>query len=267
MTVKPFLKWVGGKQKLTDTIIKRIPKFNNYFEPFLGGGAVFLSVIENANNSCLSNSKFFLSDLNDELINLWDCVINNSNELINSLDKFPKERDEEFYYKIRSQTPINNIERSSRLIYLNKMCFNGLYRVNSKGKFNVPIGSYNKFNNPSENILSVSNNVKELDLEIESCSYEVSFDRAKEGDFIYIDPPYCSSYNQYTSSSFSQEKLSLACKDLDRRGVKFLLSNKATDNIMELYKDFNISIIKAFHSVSAKSSTRKKIEEVLISNF
>ncbi len=253
---KSFLKWVGSKYKILDDILSLIPTHNNYFEPFLGGGCVFLNV----GSKC--NGTFNLSDLNQELMLSWKEVKNRPQELIEELELLPKEWSIKDYYSIRDE-----IESASRMIYLNKMCFNGLYRLNRSGKFNVPIGSKREFSPPLKQIEEVSDYLKEIKTNFVCKSYEYILSEVKEGDFVYLDPPYCSSYNGYVGKGFSQEDLAQFCKKLHDKGVKFLLSNRRTEKIEKLYREFNMKSLDVFHSIGSKAGSRKKVSEVLIYNF
>ena len=271
--MKPILKWVGGKTQLLNEIEKRIPKkFNNYFEPFIGGGAVcFNFEFDNAS----------INDFNPELANLYNVIKTKPFELIQDLKKH--KNDSEYYYQIRAldrnkeiYNALLDIEKASRIIFLNKTCFNGLYRVNSKGEFNVPFG---KYSNPKicdeENLLKLSNYFKIFDIKITNLDFEEALKEAEKDDFVYLDPPYepiseTSSFTSYNANGFNQEeqkRLKKVCDELTKKGVKWLLSNSASPFILELYKDYNIEFVKAKRSINSKGNKRGQINEILIKNY
>ncbi len=275
--VKPFLKWAGGKRQLLPELLKYIPKdFNNYFEPFLGGGALFFELY---NLGFLENKKVYLSDINEELINTYKTIRDNPKELIIKLKEFKTNHNKEFYYKIRefdrdkNYKNLDNITKSARFIYLNKTCFNGLYRVNKKGYFNVPIGSYK---NPNildeENILAVSKALQNII--IKNFDYKEILKEVQSNDFIYLDPPYhplneTSSFTSYTKNEFLQKEQIELFKTLKELSDKcfILKSNSDTDFINKLYKDFKIEKILANRAINSKATNRGKILEVLIRNY
>ena len=267
---KPIIKWVGGKRQLLPSILERIPKtFNQYFEPFIGGGALFFE---------LNKKGSTISDYNKDLINLYKIVKNNPIELIEDLQKHINSS--EYYYKIRELdrtedfSSLSPIEKASRLIFLNKTCFNGLYRVNKKGQFNVP---YGKYKNPQwideENILKASELFKKT--KILNGDFEIIKPLIKKGDFIYLDPPYVplnntSNFTSYTDNGFSLEdqlRLKKFCDYIDSIGAYFLLSNSYTDFIIQNYKKYKIEAIMAKRSINAKGDKRGKVKEVLIRNY
>ena len=275
--VKPFLKWAGGKRQLLPELLKYIPKdFNNYFEPFLGGGALFFELY---NLGFLENKKVYLSDINEELINTYKTIRDNPKELIIKLKEFKTNHNKEFYYKIRefdrdkNYKNLDNITKSARFIYLNKTCFNGLYRVNKKGYFNVPIGSYK---NPNildeENILAVSKALQNII--IKNFDYKEILKEVQSNDFIYLDPPYhplneTSSFTSYTKNEFLQKEQIELFKTLKELSNKcfVLKSNSDTNFINKLYKDFKIEKILANRAINSKATNRGKILEVLIRNY
>ncbi len=266
----PIVKWVGGKRQLMFELLKNMPKsFNRYFEPFIGGGALFFELrLENA----------YISDMNEELINLYKIVKDNPEELIKDLYKHKVSK--EYYLAIRNidrtteYNRLTNIEKASRFIYLNRTCFNGLYRVNLQGQFNVPFGNYK---NPrivdEQNILNCSNLLKTT--EIKHSDFAEILNHVKKGDFVYFDPPYVplnetSSFTSYTKDGFDidmQFKLKDVCDELDSRGVKFLLSNSDTKLVNELYSNYEIKKVFASRAVNANADGRGKITEVLVRNY
>ena len=273
LKAKPFVKWVGGKRQLIPVFQKLFPKeFNNYHEPFLWAGAVFFAI---------QKKYSYLSDVNEELINAWQVVKENPLELISLLKTF--KYDKEFYLKIRAwdrednwQEKYSKIERAWRFIYLNRTCFNGLYRVNSKWQFNVPFG---KYKSPDfvqeENILNVSKLLNKTQAIIELASFEKVLENVKPWDFVYFDPPYdvlsdTANFTSYTQDGFWvewQKKLAEVFKKLDKMWVKVMLSNHNTPLINQLYKDYKIDIVWAKRAVNSKVEGRKGVEEVVVRNY
>jgi len=273
LKAKPFIKWVWWKRQLISQFQNLFPKeFNNYHEPFLGAGAVFFAI---------QKKYSYLSDINEELINAWLVVKNNPIELISLLKTFKYDKD--FYLQIRSwdreknwKEKYSNIERAARFIYLNRTCFNGLYRVNSKWQFNVPFW---KYKNPDfvqeENILNVSKLLNKTQAKIEVASFEKVLENANSGDFVYFDPPYdtltkTANFTNYTDDWFGKEwqvKLAEVFKKLDKMWVKVMLSNHNTPFIRELYKWFKFDIVKARRNVNSKWNWRGEIEEIVVRNY
>jgi DNA adenine methylase len=266
----PFLKWAGGKRQLLSQIDLYIPKsFNKYIEPFVGGGALFFYLLpKNA----------ILNDINQDLINTYRVIKENVSELITSLKKHKNE--EEYFYKIRSVDrnldefkTWSDVEKASRIIYLNRCCYNGLYRVNSKGYFNAPFG---KYKNPKicneENLKLVHKVLK--DVKLMNTSFELCLNYAKKDDFIYFDPPYVpisesANFTSYTKSSFKKEdqiKLFNVFKELDQKGCKLLLSNSYNEFILKLYKNYQINIVYAKRAINSNPDKRGEIKEILIIN-
>lgn len=271
LVARPFVKWVGGKAKLCGEISARVPKAHGtYFEPFLGGGAVFFSELP---------KKAILFDINVELINAYTVVRDDVEALIAELRKHPCE--EEYYYKLREADRKQSflewpaVKRAARLIYLNKTCFNGLYRVNSRGYFNVPFGSYA---NPSildeDNLRACSHALVGAEI-FESTFLKVE-ELARCGDFVYFDPPYApvnatSNFTSYSKDGFGDEQqraLRDLCVRLDHKGIRFLLSNSDVSLIRELYdpKKFRVETVFAARAINSNGAKRGKIPELLISN-
>lgn len=267
---KPFLKWVGGKTQLIPELFKRLPKnWNNYFEPFIGGGALYFN---------LQPTNAYLSDNNSELINAYNIVKNKPKELVKDLKKHIYEKN--YFYSIRALdrtkefSNLSSTERASRLIYLNKTCYNGLYRVNSKNQFNSPFG---KYTNPlicdEENLYNCSSVLSKAKIEVKE--FQTILEDAKKGDFVYFDPPYVplsatSNFTAYGKDGFEIElqiELAKICEKLDKRGVKFLLSNSSAPLIEELYSSYNFQYVKAGRAINSKASKRGKVQEVLVSNY
>ncbi|MHA1785596.1 MAG: DNA adenine methylase [Candidatus Helarchaeota archaeon] len=266
---RPFVKWAGGKRQLLRQFDTYIPKtFNKYIEPFVGGGALFFYLLP---------KEGILIDKNEELINVYNVIKNNVDELIESLKKHKNEK--EYYYKLRSVdrsdefSEYSDVQKASRTIFLNRCCFNGLYRVNRKNQFNVPFGRYK---NPKfcdeENLRAVNKALQNV--KIYHDSFEKALDFAKKNDFIYFDPPYqpisnTAYFTSYTKDSFgeeSQKELFNVFKKLDERGCKILLSNSCNRFILDLYKDYKIITMNAKRAINSDATKRGKIKELLILN-
>lgn len=271
--VAPVVKWVGGKRQLLSEITPLIPKrFTSYCEPFLGGGAVLFSV---------QPSRAIVNDLNEDLIAVYEVIRDDVEALVAELKKH--ENTPEYFYEIRDMDrnkelyqSLTKVERASRLIYLNKTCFNGLFRVNSLGEFNSPFGHYKNPNIVNEPVLKAVNKyLVSSNITFYSEDFAVTLDRIGKGGFVYLDPPYdpvsdTASFTGYNKGGFArteQIRLKQCCDDLTRRGVKFVLSNSATDFIKDLYKDYNISVVQAKRAVNSDASKRGLVEEVLIRNY
>ncbi len=266
----PFLKWAGGKSQLLTTFDQFFPdKFEGYFEPFLGGGAVFFHLYGTRPAFHAS-----LSDGNQELINAYQIVRDQVGALCRSLSKHKNESD--YFYSVRAQdvTKLSKVERASRLIYLNKTCFNGLYRVNSKGHFNVPFGSYKNPRLCDENNLhAVSAALSDADL---SCAnFESVLDKAGRGDFVYFDPPYqplstTSNFTGYTKSSFTeadQQRLADVAEQLKARGCFVMLSNSDNEFIRKIYRRFRVHTVMATRAINCRADRRGKISELVITSY
>ncbi len=274
---QPFVKWVGGKRGLLSQIIPLVPEeFNNYFEPFVGGGALFFELFS---LGLLKDKKVYLFDINAELINAYNVVKNNPIELIKSLKKFQEKHSKEFYYETRALDREENflntsaVFRATRFIYLNKTCFNGLYRVNSKGYHNVPMGSYKNPNICDELVIYSASEALQNAI-ISNTSYKDVMLHASQDDFVYFDPPYypltaTSSFTAYNENTFlEKEQIELfeVFKELDKKSCKVMHSNSDTDFIKELYAEFCVGEIQANRFINSKSSGRGKIKEVIIKN-
>lgn len=268
----PFLKWVGGKRQLMNDIEPLIPsKISTYYEPFIGGGAVFLNQ---------QPKRAVINDYNAELINVYKMVRDYVEELIEDLATH--ENESEYFYRIRGQDreegfeSLSALKRASRVIYLNKTCFNGLYRVNSSGEFNTPFGRYKSPNIVNEPVLrAVSKYLQSNNIELLSGDFEDALKGARKGAFVYLDPPYdpvskSSNFTGYVEGGFGvdqQERLRDVCIKLDQKGVKFLLSNSATPLIKSLYKDFEIIEVGAKRHINSVASKRGEVTEVLVRNY
>lgn len=273
---KPFVKWVGGKNKLLPELKGSLPEsYNRFIELFVGGGAFFLDV---------EKGDFVINDLNKFLINVYiqvkedkynlmsilDSIESNFNKLCSSQEK------SDYYYFIRAEynKRINvcieqlNVTDAAYFIFLNKLCFNGLYRVNSSGYFNVPFGKKEKVKLYSyENIVSVSEILQITDI---NCGdFEKIGKKSVEGDFVFIDSPYYNTYDKYQSDSFKladHQRLYKLFKSLSDKGVYCLLTNSNTDYIKDLYKQYNITEIDVIHAVNCKGNNRHS-QEIIIKNY
>ncbi len=271
--VMPFVKWVGGKRQLMASIAEHLPKNikeYQYIEPFVGGGAVFFH---------LQPTNAVINDSNEELINVYRVIKNNSEELIADLKKHVN--DAGYFYEIRaldrtgSFTQLTPVQRASRVIYLNKTCYNGLYRVNNAGEFNVPFGKYKNPNIVNEPARAVSRYLNYGNISIKNEDYGEVLNRIDENSFVYLDPPYhpiseSSSFTGYVQggwNSSDQIRLREACDVLHAKGVKFLLSNSSAPLIKEKYRNYNIITIKANRAVNSNGADRGEIDEVLIKNY
>jgi len=265
----PFVKWAGGKTQLLAKLVRHMPsKFNSYIEPFVGGGALFFEVMPD---------KAVLSDSNEELINAYIVIKNNVEELIHDLQKHRNTN--EYFYSMRQISPENlsDIERASRFIYLNKTCYNGLYRVNKKGHFNVPFGRYK---NPkicdAKNLRNVSKHLKNVRICCKGYK-ELLAEEAKPGDFVYLDPPYhpvsmYSDFKRYTKEFFvkkDQIELAEVYHELTAKGCLLMLSNSCSKFIFDLYKgnEYRTETVYARRAINKIGSKRNPIKELLILNY
>jgi DNA adenine methylase len=272
---KPFVKWAGGKRSIIEDIKKLIPdSYNTYYEPFVGGGAVLYE---------LAPKKAVINDYNKELINVYNCIKNDEKfeKMCRELDKHEVNHSEEHYYEIRSldkdsksYNKLPDYIRAARTIYLNKSCFNGLYRVNRNNEFNVPFGKKVKINTyDAINLTLIYAFLNTNEIKILNTDYEEAVNSAKKGDFIYFDPPYdsdTSTFTSYTENGFDKEeqkRLATVFSKLAEKGCYVMLSNYNTALIKELYKDFNIHVIKGKTMIGARSKDRKPVDEVLITNY
>lgn len=273
--LKPFVKWAGGKGQLLERLERYFPKdFGTYYEPFLGGGAVFFHLVN-------KRPKFdaVLSDTNAELITTYKVIKEQVEDLIKLLRSHRSKyriNPKDYYYSVRATEPQLNVEKAARLIFLNKTCFNGLYRVNSKGKFNVPCGW---FLNPRifepENLRLVSTVLNWSNAKLLIADFREATKDAKEGDFVYFDPPYLpksptASFTSYTAGGFSisdQKTLEKWSAELSKRGCKILLSNSDTPEIHEIYKDYKIELVQVLRAINCKGDQRKGHTELIIRNY
>lgn len=272
---KPFVKWAGGKRQIINELKKYVPdEYGTYYEPFIGGGALLFE---------LSPKKAVINDSNKELMNVYSVLCDEVkfNKMCKVLNSYEANHSEEFYYDIRNKdrnkvmySRLSDYTKAARTIYLNKACFNGLYRVNSKNEFNVPFGKKEKVNTyDGSNLITVSNYLSMNDIKILDVDFEEAVKEAKKGDFVYFDPPYDSdtaTFNSYTEEGFGKEeqvRLARVFKELDERGVYVMLSNHNTTLVNELYKGYNIHVIEAKRNINSKGNKRGKVEELIITNF
>lgn len=272
----PIIKWAGGKRQLLPEIRSRVPReYGVYHEPFLGGGAVLLD---------LRPAVAQANDVNEGIINLLRVVRDDVDGLIAALETHAERNSSEYFYEVRawdrereSFDLLSDVERAARMLYLNKTCFNGLHRVNSRGEFNVPFGRYRNPNIVNEKGLrAVHGYLANNDVKLTVGGFAEACGRAEEGDFVYLDPPYdviseTSNFTGYARGGFGRaEQLALheECRKLDENGVKFLLSNSATPFIRELYGDeFEVDIVHASRAINSRADKRGPVEEVLVRNY
>lgn len=270
--IKPILKWVGGKRQLLPELLPLIPDFDNYCEPFIGGAAMLLS---------LQPKSATINDYNAELMNVYRVIRDDVEALITDLKKH--ENTPEYFYEMRGKdrdkrvySHLSPMKRASRVIYLNKTCFNGLYRVNAAGQLNAPFGAYKNPNIVNEEGLrAVSTYLRSANVTILQGDYAAALENLPEGTFVYLDPPYdpiseTAAFTGYTQGGFSrldQIKLREACDTLNERGIKFMLSNSATDFIKDQYSEYHIQIIKAKRAINCKGSRRGTVDEVVVTNY
>jgi len=276
-TPRPFVKWAGGKRQLIPVLSQHIPKnFGSFFEPFLGGGAMLFHLL-----SQNPKQRFIVSDLNSDLVLSYITIRDRADELIYSLKNHAKKyskNSDTYYYSVRASEPKEQIEKTSRLIFLNRTCFNGLYRVNSKGKFNVPLGRYTNPNIVNEeNILAVSDILHSKKVSIKCQDFGAVLDNAKKDDFVYFDPPYqpisqTANFTSYTNRDFTTndlKRLSKVCHDLDSRGCKIMLSNSNCKEVIQSFSknSWKVLKIKANRAINSNSKKRTGHTELLIKNY
>ena len=272
---KPFVKWAGGKRQIIDKLKQYVPdEYNTYYEPFIGGGALLFE---------LAPQNAVINDSNEELMNVYKCLCDEEKfkKMCSLLNHYETEHSEDFYYEIRNKDKnkntynrLSDYTKAARTIYLNKACFNGLYRVNKKNEFNVPFGKKTKVNTyEGSNLITVSNYLTMNNIKILSVDFEEAVKDVKEKDFVYFDPPYdseTSTFNSYTEEGFSKDeqiRLAKVFKELDRKGAFVMLSNHNTSLINDLYKEYNIHLIEAKRNINSNGKKRGKVEEVIITNY
>lgn len=271
--VAPVLKWVGGKRQLLDVLVPLVPKnYKTYCEPFLGGGALLFK---------LQPQTAFVNDVNEDLMTVYEVIRDDVDGLIAILNTH--ENNSDYYYKIRdwdrnkeSYAKLSKTEKAARILYLNKTCFNGLFRVNNAGEFNSPFGNYrnpNIVNAPT--LKAVSNYFNTATIVFSSQDYQTTLEELPSNTFVYLDPPYdpisnTANFTGYAKGGFGRDeqiRLRKCCDDLNKRGVKFMLSNSATDFIKEQYSAYNITIVKARRAINSVATKRGDVEEVVIRNY
>lgn len=269
----PIVKWVGGKRQLLNDIAPFIPDhYSAYCEPFLGGGAVLFA---------LKPETAIVNDINSDLIQMYEVVRDQAEALISALRTHINDADH--YYRVRAwdrdrefYMGLSEVERAARLIYLNKTCYNGLFRVNQSGEFNTPFGRYEKPDFVNEvNLRSVSQYLQNAHITFHSGDYSVLLEEIKPDDFVYLDPPYdpvsdTARFTGYVKGGFSQDdqlRLKQFCDKLDSENVKFLMSNSSTAFIRDLYQDYEIMTVKAKRVVNSAAGKRGRVDEVLIRNY
>jgi len=263
---RPFLKWAGGKGQLLAQYQQHFPAdYSTYYEAFLGGGAVFFA---------LQPSRAVLTDVNPALVNVYRCIQSDVEAVIDLLANYQQRHNQEHYYQIRSTVGKTEIEQAARFIYLNRTCFNGLYRENSKGEFNVPIGRYK---NPRicypDLLRSASAALRSVQLAVRS--FEAVLESATAQDFVYFDPPYYpisqtsrfTAYSRFAFTEQSQIQLRDAFAALAKRGVHVMLSNSDCEFIRDLYAGFHIHTIAASRAINCNAKRRGKITELLITSY
>lgn len=270
--LKPVLKWVGGKRQLLPEILPLIPPNTMYVEPFVGGAAVLLGE---------QPRKARINDANEELINVYRSIRDNTNELLELLKEHKANNSSEYYYEIRgldrseSYSTLSAVQRAARIIYLNKTGYNGLFRVNSRGQLNVPYGRYKNPDIVQESaICALSLYLNDNEIEILSGDYKKALTDLPTGAFVYLDPPYMpisetSSFTGYTEGGFSyeeQKRLRDCCVALREQGIRFIQSNSDCEAIRELYKDFQIKVVRARRSINSDGNRRGPVNEVMIIN-
>jgi DNA adenine methylase len=270
LAASPFVKWAGGKGQLLSQLNPFFPppsSYGRYFEPFLGGGAVYFH---------LQPARAVLSDLNEELITTYEVIRDKLDDLLASLQKHKDGA--EYYYWVRAlprERKLSDVQRASRFIFLNKRCYNGLYRVNSKGEFNVPIGRHKTppriFD--EANLRATSRLLRGAELRV--ASYEMSLALAGKGDFVYLDPPYqplsaTAYFTSYTKVSFGeadQARLAEVLQELDSRGARFLLNNHDTPSLRRMYAGFNMGVAMASRMINSRADKRGEVAELIVTNY
>lgn len=271
--VAPVLKWVGGKRQLLDEILPLMPtRINNYCEPFVGGGAVLFN---------RQPRNIYINDINSELINVYKVIYKQVEELIECLGEYKNTK--ECFYTVREldrdklkYDSLNDVEKAARIIFLNKTCYNGLYRVNNAGEFNTPFGNYKNPNIVNAPVLrAVSRYFNDSNIYFYEGDYSAVLNDIPNNSFVYLDPPYdpisvTSSFTGYSAGGFSKDeqiRLRQSCDRLTERGIKFLLSNSSTPFIHEQYSEYNINVVRAKRAINSIASKRGDVDEVLIKNY
>lgn len=273
LLVAPVVKWVGGKRQLLDAFSNLIPsKIGSYCEPFVGGGALLFFI---------QPRTALVNDINKELICVYTVIMEKVEQLIEELKNYKNQSD--FFYKIRDidrdkskYNSLSDIQKAARFLYLNKTCYNGLYRVNNAGEFNTPFGNYKNPNIVNEPVLrAVSSYFNKNSIKFSSLDFADVLNNVSKGTFVYLDPPYdpiseTSNFTGYSRGGFSKEdqiRLRECCDDLDRRGIKFMLSNSDTSFIREQYSSYKITFVQAKRAINSVASKRGEIQEIVVRNY
>ncbi|MDO5746294.1 MAG: DNA adenine methylase [Actinomycetaceae bacterium] len=270
----PIVKWVGGKRQLLPHILPLIPaNISTYVEPFLGGGAVLFA---------LQPKRAIVNDFNTELMNLYQVIRDEPQELIDRLREHAGRNNSDYFYEIRSwdrqdtYRKLKPATRAARLVYLNKTCYNGLFRVNQSGHFNTPFGRYKNpriVDEPA--IRALSDYLSTADIDLRTGDYRGALKNLSTTAFVYFDPPYMpvstsASFTGYTEGGFdATEQIALrdTCRELNKQGIRFLLSNSAHPLILDLYSEFRIDMVEARRAVNSKAERRGVVTEVLVRNY
>ncbi len=270
IAIRPILKWAGGKKNLLKSILSNIPHaFNNYIEPFVGGGALFFAL--NLRNS-------IINDINFHLINFYREIAHNLDNFLLEIEKYNNTPlTKEYYVYIRNSfnnEDLTNLQKACIFLYLNKTCYNGLYRENSNGIFNTPFGKYKKISlYEVKNLQLASKLLREV--KVLNLDFFCLLDFIKKDDFVYLDPPYIprsktSNFTNYSKYGFDFEmhkKLLHFCNKIDTKGAKFLLSNSNTDSSLELYKNYHVIFVDSKRFINSNPMKRSSIKEILVKNF
>ena len=271
--VAPVLKWVGGKRQLLGTLTPLLPqRITTYCEPFVGGGALLFNLQPNT---------AYVNDINGDLIRVYNVIKSDVESLITTLQEYKNESD--FFYAVRGwdrdkekYSSLSDVQKAARILYLNKTCYNGLFRVNNAGEFNSPFGNYrnpNIVNAPT--LRAVNSYLNTATVHLSSTDYAEVLKTLPKGTFVYLDPPYdpvsdTSSFTGYSKGGFTrndQIRLRECCDDLNARGLKFMLSNSATDFIKEQYSAYHITVVQAKRAVNSDSTKRGEVDEVVVRNY
>lgn len=271
--VAPVVKWVGGKRQLLDDLTPLFPKrVTSYCEPFMGGGAVLFHLQPNT---------AYVNDINSEIIQMYEVIRDDVDGLIEALSQHTN--DAEHFYQVRDwdrdkawYEELDRVQKAARIIYLNKTCYNGLFRVNNAGEFNTPYGHYKNPNIVNAPVLrAVSDYFQKAQITFSSKDYAEVLAEVRKGTFVYLDPPYdpvsdTANFTGYTKGGFGRDeqiRLRECCDDLNRRGIKFMLSNSATDFIKEQYAAYHITTVKAKRAVNSNAAKRGQVDEVVVRNY
>lgn len=271
--VAPVLKWVGGKRQLLGTLTPLLPqRITTYCEPFVGGGALLFNLQPNT---------AYVNDINGDLIRVYNVIKSDVESLIAALQEYKNEAD--FFYAVRDwdrdkekYSSLSDVQKAARILYLNKTCYNGLFRVNNAGEFNSPFGNYrnpNIVNAPT--LRAVNSYLNTATVHLSSTDYAEVLKTLPKGTFVYLDPPYdpvsdTSSFTGYSKGGFTRKdqiRLRECCDDLNARGLKFMLSNSATDFIKEQYSAYHITVVQAKRAVNSDSTKRGEVDEVVVRNY